>query len=75
VSRSTARRLGLGRSRVAGTLTRNARGGRTTFTLKLNSKARRAMRKLRSFRATLRVSAAYSGVTPAARSRTVTIRR
>ena len=75
VSASTARRLGLGRSRVAGTVTRNAQTGRTTFTLKLNSKAARAMRKLRSFRATLRVSAAYSGTAPVAGSRTVTIRR
>jgi hypothetical protein len=75
VNASTARRLGLGRSRVAGTLTRNASTGRTTLTLKLNSKATRAMRKLRSFRATLRVSVAYSGAAPVAQSRSVTVRR
>ncbi len=76
VARSVARRLGLGRSRVAGRLTRNVKGGTRTLTLKLNSKASRALRrKVRSFRGTLRVSAAYAGVPAVSRSRAVTVKR
>jgi hypothetical protein len=77
VTRSVARRLGLGRSRTAGKVTRSVKAGTRTLTLKLNSKAARALRtrKVRSFRGTLRVSAAYAGVAAESRSRKLTIRR
>ena len=70
VSARVARRLGLGRSRTAGTLTRTVKGGTTTLTLKLSSKVRR-----RDFRGTLRVSAAYARTAAVSRSRSVAIKR
>ncbi|HEX6023317.1 MAG TPA: hypothetical protein VFZ00_15075, partial [Solirubrobacter sp.] len=78
VAKSVAKRLGLGRSRVAGTLTRSVKAGRaTTLTLKLKSKAAKALRtnKVRSFRGTLRVGAAYAGASTVSRSRVITVKR
>ncbi len=70
VSAAVAKRLGLGRSRTAGTLTRSIKRGSVTLTLRLNSKVRR-----RAFRATLRVSAAYPRTAAVRRSRSLAIRR
>ena len=70
VSAAVAKRLGLGRSRTVGTLTRSVKRGTTTLTLKLSSKVRR-----RAFRATLRVSAAYPRTAAVQRSRSLAIKR
>ena len=70
VSAAVAKRLGLGRSRTAGTLTRSVKRGTTTLTLKLSSKVRR-----RAFRGTLRVSAAYARTAAVRRSRSLAIKR
>jgi hypothetical protein len=72
VDKRTAKRLHLRGARQVGSLKRTLRAGATTVTVRLSKKARRqlARAKLRSFRATLRVSA--GGVEA---SRRVTIRR
>ena len=77
VDRPTARKLGLGRKLTAASLTRSAKAGTTTLTLKLSSKAAKALkqRKVRTFRARLKVTAAYPGVKPVSRSRQLTVKR
>ena len=69
VDRPTARRLGLGRKLTVVSLNRRAKAGTTTLTLRLPSKAR----KLRSFRARLKVTATYAGAKAVSRSRQLTV--
>ena len=71
VDRPTARRLGLGRKLTVVSLSRRAKAGTTTYTLRLPSKAR----KLRSFRARLKVTATYAGAKAVSRSRQLTVER
>ena len=69
VDRPTARRLGLGRKLTVVSLNRRLKAGTTTLTLRLPSKARR----LRSFRARLKVTATYPGAKAVSRSRQLTV--
>ena len=55
VDARTARRLGLGGSRSAGSLRRSLKPGSTTLTVTLGSRARRGVVRIKSFRATLSV--------------------
>jgi Fungalysin metallopeptidase (M36) len=75
----TARRLKLGKRRIVGRVTaRLAAPGTKTFTVRLNRAAAKALkreRKLKSFKATLIVQAAYPGAAVAFKHRTVTVRR
>jgi hypothetical protein len=78
VDRPTAKRLGLGRVLTAGSLTASVKAGKKTLTLKLKSKARRALlkgSKKRSYRARLKVTAAYPATAPISRSRQLTLKR
>ena len=72
VDARTAKRLGLGRSRTAATLRRSLKPGSTTLKVTLSTKARTGLvrAKLKSFKATLKVSAASTEA-----QRRVTIRR
>ena len=71
VDRPTARRLGLGRKLTVVSLNRRLKAGTTTLTMRLPSKSRR----LRSYRARLKVTATYPGAKAVSRSRQLTIRR
>ena len=67
VDRPTAKRLGLGRVLTAGSLTASVKAGKKTLTLKLKSKARRALlkgSKKARYRARLKVTAAYAATAP-----------
>jgi hypothetical protein len=79
VSRSVARKLHLGSRRVVGKLRAQLKAaGRRTYTVRLDSAAKRGLkraRKLKTFKATLTAQAGYSGAAPASARRTVTIRR
>jgi hypothetical protein len=79
VDRRTARKLGLGRKLTAGSLTRrNVKQGRTTLTLRLSSKARKALQRgprSRRYVARLKVTVGYRGMKPSSRSAHVTLRR
>jgi hypothetical protein len=78
VDRPTAKRLGLGRVLTAGSLTATVKAGRKTLTLKLKSKARRALlrgSKKARYRARLKVTAAYAGQAPVSRSRQLALKR
>jgi hypothetical protein len=72
VDARTAKRLGLGRSRTAGTMLRNLNAGSATITVSLSAKARRGLvrARLKSFKATFKVSSASTEA-----QRRVTIRR
>jgi hypothetical protein len=72
VDARTAKRLGLGRSRTAATLRRSLKAGSTTLKVTLATKARTGLvrARLKSFKATLKVSAASTEA-----QRRVTIRR
>jgi hypothetical protein len=78
VDRPTAKRLGLGKKLVAGTLTQTGLGaGTTTLTLKLKSKAKKAVLKApkgTSFRSRIKAKANYAGVAPISRSAQVTLK-
>jgi hypothetical protein len=72
VDRPTARRLKLGRKKLTVvSLNRRVKAGTTTLTMRLPSKSRR----LRSYRARLKVTATYPGTKAVSRSRQLTIRR
>ncbi|MDX6584326.1 MAG: extracellular elastinolytic metalloproteinase, partial [Solirubrobacterales bacterium] len=78
VDRPTAKRLGLGRVLTAGSLTASVKAGKKTLTLKLKSKARRALLKgSKKFRhrARLKVTGAYTATAPVSRSRQLTLGR
>jgi hypothetical protein len=53
VDASTARKLGLGKSRAAGSVKRSLKAGSTTFTVKVSARAR--LTKVTRFKATLEV--------------------
>jgi hypothetical protein len=76
VDRTSARRLGLGRSLVAGSLTKKTtRTRRTTYTLKLKRTAGRALlRGKRTYRARLRVTATYGSSKSAAATKSRQVR-
>jgi hypothetical protein len=78
VDRPTAKKLGLGKKLVAGTLTQTGiPAGRTELTLKLKSKAKKALKKApksASFRARIKAKANYAGQPPASRSAQVTLK-
>jgi len=79
VDRPTAKRLGLGKVLTAGSLSTRVNAGRTTLTLKLKSKARKALlkgSKKRTYRARLKATASYGpGTAPVSRSRQLTLKR
>jgi len=78
VDRPTAKRLGLGKSLIAGSLKASVKAGKTTLTLKLKSKAKKALLKgpkKRTYRARLKATAAYPATTPTTRSRQLTLKR
>jgi extracellular elastinolytic metalloproteinase len=78
VDRPTAKRLGLGRVLTAGSLTATVKAGKKTLTLKLASKARRALlkgSKKARYRARLKATAAYTAKAPVSRSRQLTLKR
>jgi hypothetical protein len=78
VDRPTAKRLGLGRVLTAGTLTTSVKAGKKTLTLKLKSKARRALlkgSKKARYRARIKVTGAYAATAPVSRSRQLTLKR
>jgi hypothetical protein len=78
VDRPTAKRLGLGKKLVAGTLTQTGvPAGRTELMLRLKSKAKKALEKApktASFRARIKAKANYAGTAPVSRSAQVTLK-
>jgi hypothetical protein len=78
VDRPTAKRLGLGKKLVAGSLTQTGvPAGRTELTLRLKSKAKKALQKApktASFRARIKAKANYAGTPPVSRSAQVTLK-
>jgi hypothetical protein len=78
VDRPTAKKLGLGKKLVAGTLTQTGiPAGRTELTLKLKSKAKKALKKApktASFRARIKAKANYAGQPQTSRSAQVTLK-
>ena len=78
VDRPTARKLGLGKKLVAGTLTQTGiPAGRTELTLKLKSKAKKALQKgpkTASYRARIKAKGNYAGTPPVSRSAQVTLK-
>jgi hypothetical protein len=79
VDRPTAKALGLGRNLTAGSLSTSVGTGRTELTLKLKSKAKKALLtgpKDRTYRARIKATASYdAGSTPTSRSAQVTLKR
>jgi hypothetical protein len=80
VDRPTAKKLGLGRNLTAGSLTqRGVKAGKTELTLKLKSKAKKALLKgpkKRTYRGRIKATATYGpGTAPASRSAQVTLKR
>jgi hypothetical protein len=79
VDRPTAKKLGLGKVLTAGSLSTRVDAGKTTLTLKLKSKARKALLKgpkARTYRARLKATASYGpGTRPVSRSRQLTLKR
>ena len=80
VDRPTAKKLGLGKKLTAGSLTkRHVKEGKTELTLKLVSKAKKALSKgpkKRTYRSRIKASATYgAGKAPASRSAQVTLKR
>ncbi|WP_053226973.1 M36 family metallopeptidase [Solirubrobacter soli] len=79
VDRPTAKKLGLGKKLVAGTLTqKGVKAGRTELTLRLNKKAKKALQKgpkSRTYRARIKATANYAGTAPVSRSAQVTLKR
>jgi hypothetical protein len=78
VDRPTAKKLGLGKKLVAGTVTQTGvPAGRTEITLRLKSKAKKALQKApktASFRARIKAKANYAGQAPVSRSAQVTLK-
>jgi len=78
VDRPTAKKLGLGKKLVAGTLTQTGiPAGRTELTLKLKSKAKKALQKgpkTASYRARIKAKGNYAGTPPVSRSAQVTLK-
>jgi hypothetical protein len=78
VDRPTAKKLGLGKKLVAGSLTRTGvAAGRTELTLQLESKAKKALQKApktASFRARIKAKANYAGTPAVSRSAQVTLK-
>ena len=78
VDRPTARKLGLGKKLVAGTLSQTGiPAGRTELTLKLKSKAKKALQKgpkTASYRARIKAKGNYAGTPPVSRSAQVTLK-
>jgi hypothetical protein len=78
VDRPTAKKLGLGKKLVAGTLTQaGVPAGRTELTLRLKSKAKKALEKApktASFRARIKAKANYAGTAPVSRSAQLTLK-
>jgi hypothetical protein len=78
VDRPTAKKLGLGKKLVAGTLTQTGiPAGRTELTLRLKSKAKKALKKApktESFRARIKAKANYAGQPQVSRSAQVTLK-
>ena len=79
VDRPTAKRLGLGKVLTAGSLTTTVKAGKKTLTLKLKSKARKALlkgSKKARYRARLKVTGGLRGRrSPVSRSRQLTLKR
>lgn len=76
VSGPTARRLHLGSRRTVGTLRANlTAAARRTFTVRLSAAAARALKRAKSFKATLTVRAGYAGAAARSQHRTVTVKR
>lgn len=79
VDRPTAKLLGLGKDLTAGSLTQpGVPVGRTELTLKLKSKAAKALvtgPKNVSYRARIKATGTYAGATPVSRSTQVTLKR
>jgi hypothetical protein len=78
VDRPTAKRLGMGKQLTIGQLIQTAPAGKTTFTLKLAAKARKALlagSKTETYRGRLKVTAAYPDTTSASNSRQLTLKR
>jgi hypothetical protein len=79
VDRPTAKALGLGKVLIAGSLTTHVDAGRTSLTLKLKSKARKALLNgptERTYRARLKATATYGpGTAPVSRSRQLTLKQ
>jgi hypothetical protein len=78
VDRPTAKKLGLGKKLVAGTLTQTGiPAGRTELTLRLKNKAKKALKKApksASFRARIKAKANYAGQPQTSRSAQVTLK-
>jgi hypothetical protein len=78
VDRPTAKKLGLGKKLVAGTLTQTGiAAGRTELTLRLKTKAKKALKKLpkgTSLRSRITAKGNYAGVPPVSRSAQVFLR-
>jgi hypothetical protein len=78
VDRPTAKRLGLGKVLTAGSLTATVKAGKKTLTVKLKSKARKALlkgSKKSRYRARLKVTGAYAATPPVSRSGQLTLKR
>jgi hypothetical protein len=78
VSAVTAKRIGLGKKRIAGTLkARTLKVGTTNLTLTLTNKVKKTMKtkKLKSFRGTLKATGAYAGSAPVEKARLLTVKR
>jgi hypothetical protein len=78
VDRPTAKKLGLGKKLVAGSLSQaGVPAGRTELTLRLKSKAKKALEKApktASFRARIKAKANYAGQPQVSRSAQVTLK-
>jgi hypothetical protein len=79
VDRPTAKKLGLGRNLTAGTLTaKGVKAGKTNLTLKLKTKAKKALLKgpkTRTYRSRIKATGSYGAGSAASRSAQVTLKR
>ncbi len=75
VSSDTARKLGLGRTRVIGSLTKAVTNGSSTLTVKLSTKAKNALRNRSSVTFTVNATLTDAAHLKGTKSKTVTIRR
>ncbi|MDA0165128.1 M36 family metallopeptidase [Solirubrobacter ginsenosidimutans] len=79
VDRPTAKKLGLGRNLTAGSLTvKGVKAGKSNLTLKLKTKAKKALLKgpkTRTYRARIKATGNYAGAAPVSRSAQVTLKR
>jgi extracellular elastinolytic metalloproteinase len=75
VSSDTARKLGLGRTRVIGSLTKAVTHGTSTLTVKLSTKAKNALRNRNSVSFTVNATLTDAAHLKGTKSKAVTIRR